>query len=178
MTYKYLIIILVLLFSTFDSYAQCSVELSKEADGTIIRQAKLENLYENVGSNNDGDYSIGFIQVRGRLFTRSSPQSLSKTWGLQIVVGGKPSTEVIVPRRLYITFLNGIILTLNAIDYQEIDGGIQVCQFNLTDVERASLKNPIKTLVILDNRKEHAYASTKKYGLYDRVLSEQISCLE
>jgi hypothetical protein len=175
---KYLVLIFALLFSILNSQAQCSIERSKESDGTSVQQAKFETLYKNVGKDNDGDYSLGFVHVMGRLFTRSGSQSLSKNWGLQVGVGGKPSTQVIVPRRVIFGFTDGSSIALGATDYQEMEGGMQLCQFALTDEERLALKKPIKTVIIMDNRTIQGYTSEKKYGLYDRVLSEQIDCLE
>jgi len=177
MSYKYLLPIIALCFSVLSAQAQCSIENSKEADGIIVYQAKFESLYKNVGNNNDGDYSLGFIQVHGRLFTHSEPKSSGKKWGLQIGVVGKPTSQVIIPRKVLFSFLDGTNLSLSAASYED-KGPIELCQFNLTESERILLRKPIRTIVITDNRTGQSYTSDKRYGLYDRVLSEQVGCLE
>jgi hypothetical protein len=139
-----------------------------------VRESNFEVLYKNVGENNNGDYSMGYTQIHGRLSRMSKSQAV--LWQLQVTVDSKRQTPL-APRRLVIYFTNGGTLTLNAVTYQEVQGNIQMCEFEVTDEIRSQLRNPVRQIDIIDTRAERMYVSKKQFGLYEGVLSEQISCL-
>jgi hypothetical protein len=172
MKYAY---ILILLFASFlNGNAQCSTKNYKTSDGTSVREANFEVLYKYVGEENNGDYSMGYTQVHGRLARMS--RSAAVLWELQVTVDTKRQTPL-APRRLVFYFTNGGTLTLNAVTYQEVQGTIQMCEFEVTDDVRSQLRNPIRQIEIIDTRAERMYVSKKQYGLYEGVFAEQISCL-
>ena len=166
---------LVFLWS-LSGQAQCNLKDSRRAAGSTVHEANFEILYKNVGKDNDGDYSLGSIQVQARLFTIDSPGSTYKSWGLSVAVGGSRLSEVIVPRTLVFSFQNGSFLMIDAASYQDLDG-IKMCTFDLNQNNINALSNPIQKVEIIDNRTHQSYTSSQKYGLYPNVLVEQAKCL-
>ena len=172
---KYAYIVIPLFFFLLDANAQCSTKNYKTTDGISVREANFEVLYKNVGEDNNGDYSLGYTQIHGRLARMSKSQAVV-LWQLQVAVDSKRQTPL-APRRLVSYFTNGGTLTLNAVTYQEVQGSVQMCEFEITDGIRSQLSNPIRQLDIIDTRAERMYVSKKQFGLYEGVLAEQINCL-
>lgn len=172
---KYIYLLAVLLVS-LETNAQCSVKNYKASDGELVREANFEILYKNVGENNNGDYSKGFTQIHSRLSKISASSSLTDLWQLQVMVGTKWQTPL-TPRKLIFYFTDGSALTINAATYKELPDDVQMCEFDITDQMRTQLKRPIQQVEIIDTRSERMYVGKKQFGLYDRVLAEQINCL-
>lgn len=110
---KYAYIAIALFFFLLDANAQCSTKNYKTTDGISVREANFEVLYKNVGEDNNGDYSLGYTQIHGRLARMSKSQAVV-LWQLQVAVDSKRQTPL-APRRLVFYFTNGGTLTLNAV---------------------------------------------------------------
>jgi hypothetical protein len=174
---KYLFTLVFLFACLSEIKAQCSLKPSYTISGGIsVQDANFEKLYENLGENNNGDLTRGYTRIQGRFSKITKVNSTLIIWQLQVIINSNRNTDL-VPRRLDFHFTNGTALTLNAATF-DIREGIRVCRFEVSDSELALLKNPIQKVDIIDTRAERMYSGTKDFGLYSRVLSEQIGCLE
>lgn len=180
MVYKKGLCLVLLLLSFWAAKAQCSTETSVSNNGIdVVHQAKFEILLKNVGDDNNGDATRGWVIIQGRLLT-VTPTKGDPRWRLQVIIstGLEPGPEI-VPREVVLYFMDGSELTLDA-DLYEQKGRLRSCIFFLNKEDIIALKRPIREIDVIDTRlqENNAYQCTPEYGLYTGVLAEQVSCLQ
>lgn len=174
---KYIYLISLLFACVSNTNAQCSIKPAYTTDaGTVVRAANFEILYEDLGENNNGNLTKGYIRLHGRLSRYVKANSTVVLWELQVAMEGSRGTEF-VPRGLDFYFTTGGVLTVDADTYDKRDG-MRICTFKLNSAWINALKNPIRKLEITDTRIDRMFVSTEAFGLYSKVLAEQIACLE
>lgn len=174
---KYLCSFILIIVCFLNVSAQCSLKPSYViSDGISVQDANFETLYQNLGQNNNGDLTRGYTRLQGRVSKITKVNSSLIIWQLQVILITNRDTDF-VPRRLDFQFANGATLTLNA-ESSDIRNGIRVCRFKVSNSELASLRSQIQQVDIIDTRAERMYSGTEEFGLYGRVLAEQIGCLE
>ena len=151
--------------------AQCNVE-TEYYDGKTIIAAEMEQFYESVGPNNNGDYSYGFAIASGRLY-RINPNN----YHIQISTGfsGIYKRNEVIPRSVEFKFSNGASFTLSAEKYNLIKNGLHVCDFNIESKYVNNFKFGISYLKIIDYRTNRSLNATPTYS---RIFSEQLSCID
>jgi hypothetical protein len=173
---KYVYLLSLLFACLSNANAQCSLQNYKTDGGTVVREAKPEILYENRGVNNNGDLTQGYTRVHGRFSRYIKAGSTVVQWQLQTMMSGNRNAEF-VPRRLDFHFTDGRVLTLEADTYDRQEG-MKICTFKITGAAINTFKTPIQSVDVIDTRLNTMYTGTQDFGLYNRVLAEQLGCLE
>ncbi len=150
-----------------NSWGQCSVDEYTTEDGRQIVQAKMEQLFLEVGDRQNGYYKLGYTMVAGRLY------KMGNSIYLEIAVGVE-SRGTVVPRELDIHFDNFTKLKIKAMTY-EARGPLQVCTFEITNeiIQQLGFLG-VTSILIFDNR---TLNKTNAVLTYKHLFSDQYKCI-
>lgn len=171
---KLTLIFLAAFASSLSSYAQCEVKVYT-SQGTPVYQAQFEELYKNIGKNNDGDYGYGFQKV----YVSVTASGKNKGhWSLFVGVSTHGAYPNVLPRQIRLSFSSGQVFEKTASNHNTRDG-LDIYEFELPISEEILVSSPVEVssignFTVLDNRTGESISGMP---LYSDILKEQIQCV-
>lgn len=153
------------------TYSQCNIKKYQGGSGNAVIEAEFEEIFKQVGKNNNGDYSQGSIIVQGRL------SKVGEKYILQIALAaiGNLKDKLVLPRRLNIVFNNNQNLLLISDRYEFVQGQLHVFSYDLSLEEFNKFNNHIAKINLIDNRNETMFTFVMDYK---PLFKEQLECIK